>query len=228
MRCKRCYMPFLFARSSLINYSMPALIAVISAWPRALRGVRIGSSARIRAGRGDNRNTRSPRRIASSTLTQRSQGSRTRFLANPFEQLPNDSQPTTHRRQHCRFLCRSSYSAIPWAFRRRVVQLRQNASILEQGCAGLTTMRPPFGDRPATALGYFGSGSASILSIGRLPALIPTNSRPSSFVEIIQQHLRAHFCDGNRPGEFDAPCEDEAQYERVHATGDPPTNRLGD
>ena len=33
----------------------------------------------------------------------------------------------------------SSYSAIPWAFRRRVVQLRQNASILEQGCAGLTT-----------------------------------------------------------------------------------------
>jgi len=68
MRCKRCYMPFLFARSSLINYSMPALIAAISAWPRALRGVRIGGSARIRAGRGDNRNTRSPRRIASSTL----------------------------------------------------------------------------------------------------------------------------------------------------------------
>jgi len=63
-------MPFLFARSSLINYSMPALIAVISSWPRALRGVLIGSSARIRAGRGDNRNTRSPRRIASSTLTQ--------------------------------------------------------------------------------------------------------------------------------------------------------------
>jgi hypothetical protein len=68
MRCKRCYMPFLFARSSLIKYSMPALIAAISAWPRALRGVRIGGSARIRAGRGDNRNTRSPRRIASSTL----------------------------------------------------------------------------------------------------------------------------------------------------------------
>jgi hypothetical protein len=107
MRCKRCYMPFLFARSSLINYSMPALIAVISAWPRALRGVRIGCSARIRAGRGDNRNTRSPRRISVIDLTQRSQGSRTRFLANPFEQLPNDSQPTTHRRQHCRFLCRS-------------------------------------------------------------------------------------------------------------------------
>lgn len=51
MRCKRCYMPFLFARSSLIKYSMPALIAAISAWPRALRGVRIGGSARIRAGR---------------------------------------------------------------------------------------------------------------------------------------------------------------------------------
>jgi hypothetical protein len=27
---------------------------------------------------------------------------------------------------------------IPWAFRRRVVQLRQNASILEQGCAGFS------------------------------------------------------------------------------------------
>ena len=79
-----------------------------------------------------------------------------------------------------------------------------------------------------TSLGYFGSGSVSILSIGRLPALIPANSRPSSFVEIIQQHLCGHFCDGNRPGEFDAPCEDEAQYERVHATGDPPTDRLGD
>src|ERR1700730_17224927 len=26
-----------------------------------------------------------------------------RFLANPFEQPPNDLQPTTHRRQHCRF-----------------------------------------------------------------------------------------------------------------------------
>ena len=79
-----------------------------------------------------------------------------------------------------------------------------------------------------TSLGYFGSGSVSILSTGRLPALIPANSRPSSFVEIIQQHLCAHFCDGNRPGEFDAPCEEEAQYERVHATGDPPTDRLGD
>ena len=41
------------------------------------------------------------------------------------------------------------------------------------------------------------------------------NSRPSSFVEIIQQHLCGYFCDGNRPGEFDAPCEDEAQYERL-------------
>src|ERR1700692_2366866 len=35
---------------------------------------------------------------------KRSQGSRTRFLANPFEQLPNDSHATTHRQQHCRFL----------------------------------------------------------------------------------------------------------------------------
>src|ERR1700736_6800175 len=32
----------------------------------------------------------------------------------------------------------SSYSPIPWAFRRRVVQRRQNASVTEQRCAGLS------------------------------------------------------------------------------------------
>ena len=55
------------ARSPLVRRATSALIAAISASLRALRGVRIGSSARIRAGRGDSRNKRSPRRIASST-----------------------------------------------------------------------------------------------------------------------------------------------------------------
>ena len=55
-------------RSPLIRRAMSALIAAISASPRALRGVRIGSSARIRAGRGDSRNRRSPSRTASSRL----------------------------------------------------------------------------------------------------------------------------------------------------------------
>ena len=54
-------------RSPLIRRAMSALIAAISASPRALRGVRIGRSARTRAGRGDSRNKRSPRRTASST-----------------------------------------------------------------------------------------------------------------------------------------------------------------
>ena len=60
-------------------------------------------------------------------------------------------------------------------------------------CIELTTMRRHLGIDLLldTSLGYFGSGSVSILSIGRLPALIPANSRPSSFVEIIQQHLQS-------------------------------------
>ena len=45
---------------------MSSLIAAISESDRSLRGMRIGSSATMRAGRGDSRNRRSPRRTASS------------------------------------------------------------------------------------------------------------------------------------------------------------------
>src|SRR5271166_2390130 len=62
----------------------------------------------------------------------------------------------------------------------------------------------------------------------QVPSLIPTDSRPSPFVEIIKDHLCGHLCDGDGASDLRVSCEDQAQHEGVHAASNPPADRLSD
>ena len=52
---------------------------------------------------------------------------------------------------------------------------------------------------------------------GWLPALVPRNGGPNTFMGVIENHLREHLRDGNGPGKPKAAGEDEAQDERIDA-----------
>jgi hypothetical protein len=62
---------------------------------------------------------------------------------------------------------------------------------------------------------------------GWLPALVPRNGGPNTFMGVIENHLREHLRDGNGPGKPKAAGEDEAQDERIDAAKKPPTHRFG-
>src|SRR6476620_7042847 len=61
-----------------------------------------------------------------------------------------------------------------------------------------------------------------------LAGLMPAEAGPGPFVEIIEHNLRRHLRNGDRAGKLCASCKDEAQYEGVHAPGDPPADCLRD
>src|SRR3954454_20882917 len=52
----------------------------------------------------------------------------------------------------------------------------------------------------------------AMCSGGWLPALVPRDCGPGTLMEVVEDHLREHFRDGDRPGKK-AAGEDEAQNE---------------